>query len=146
MVTVALCGSEQFCHFTVAHFLDSIFLADCPVERQTIDFTFLVADKGDTSLKGAKSRIYSHKNQWLYELRGQIYIRLGTILSPARIDDTLLEDVESALILSVQPPYNEKKRGGCTYRTDYYVNIHNKGFRGQLPKIIDAREQAEEHI
>ncbi|MEA5135572.1 MAG: hypothetical protein VB035_05475 [Candidatus Fimivivens sp.] len=88
-----------------------------------------------------KSRIYAHEKQWLYELRGQFYIRFGKIQSPIQVNDALLEDVESALIYGVQPPYNEKKRNYYTNRTDYYVNIYNKGFRGDLPQIINAREQ-----
>lgn len=90
-----------------------------------------------------QSRISAHEKQWLYELRGQVYIRFGTIQSPTLINDDLLEDVESALIYGVQPPYNEKKRNNYTYKTDYYVYINNKGFRGDLPQIIDAREHEE---
>lgn len=93
-----------------------------------------------------KSRISAHEKQWLYELRGQVYIRFGKIQSPTQINDALLEDVESALIYGVQPPYNEKKRNCYTNRTDYYVYIHNKGFRGDLPQIINALEQEKVYI
>lgn len=90
-----------------------------------------------------ESRLISHEQSWLSDLRGDIFVRCGVMQSPLQYDDHLLEDIESALIYAIQPAYNEKKRNCYTYRTEYYVLLHNTGFRGALPRTIDASEQRE---
>lgn len=56
-----------------------------------------------------KSRLFCREQTWLKYLRGQIFVRFGEIISPTAIDDTLIEDIESALIYCKDPIYNDKK-------------------------------------
>ena len=87
------------------------------------------------------NRLAAHSNTWLSDLRGPFYVRIGTIISPQYYDNNLLEDIESAIIMSTNPPNNRDKRWSYTYRSGYLVRIHNEGYYGDLPKIIDAELQ-----
>ena len=83
------------------------------------------------------NRLNSHK-YWLNLYRGKLFVRLGIIISPKTYDDSLITDVESALIYEMQPFENTDKTNGY-----YYLNeckIVNTGYRGLLPPVISMRE------
>jgi len=83
------------------------------------------------------NRLNSHK-YWLNLYRGKLFVRLGIIISPKTYDDSLITDVESALIYEMQPFENTDKTNGY-----YYLNeckIVNIGYRGLLPPVISMRE------
>ena len=83
------------------------------------------------------NRLNSHK-YWLNLYRGKLFDRLGIIISPKTYDDSLITDVESALIFEMQPFENTDKTNGY-----YYLNeckIVNTGYRGLLPPVISMRE------
>ena len=82
------------------------------------------------------NRLNSHK-YWLNLYRGKLFVRLGIIISPKTYDDSLITDVESALIYEMQPFENTDKTNGY-----YYLNeckIVNTGYRGLLPPVISMR-------
>jgi hypothetical protein len=83
------------------------------------------------------NRLNSHK-YWLNLYRGKLFVRLGIIISPKTYDDSLITDVESALIFEMQPFENTDNTNGY-----YYLNeckIVNTGYRGLLPPVISMRE------
>ena len=83
------------------------------------------------------NRLNSHK-YWLNLYRGKLFVRLGIIISPKTYDDSLITDVESALIYEMQPFENTDKINGY-----YYLNeckIVNTGYRGLLPPVISMWE------
>ncbi|HZK02155.1 MAG TPA: hypothetical protein VFC96_04750 [Anaerovoracaceae bacterium] len=83
------------------------------------------------------NRLNSHK-YWLNLYRGKLFVRLGIIISPKTYDDSLITDVESALIYEMQPFENTDKTNGY-----YYLNeckIVNTGYRGLLPPVISMWE------
>lgn len=88
------------------------------------------------------NRLKSHDDTWLKTVRGQKYIRFGSILTPKTYDNNLLEDIESAIIYEMQPHNNYMKTCGYTYRSFYFVNISNVGYRGVLPQMIDGKKHA----
>ncbi|MBQ5845397.1 MAG: hypothetical protein IIW64_01980, partial [Selenomonadaceae bacterium] len=55
----------------------------------------------------------------------------------------VLDDIESALICSLQPELNRSKIKEYTYKSDYFVYIINEGYRGVdvIAKEIDAKLQ-----
>ncbi len=84
------------------------------------------------------SRLHSHK-YWINEYRGKVFVRLGTIVSPKIYDDSIITDMESALIYEMKPFENTDKINGY-----YYVNeckIINTGYRGLLPCVISMQNQ-----
>ena len=86
-------------------------------------------------------RLSAHRDTWLSDLKGPFYVRIGTIVSPQSYDNNLLEDIESAIIMSTNSTNNRDKRWSYTYRSGYLVQIHNEGFYGELPRYIDAESQ-----
>jgi hypothetical protein len=87
-------------------------------------------------------RILSHQEDWLYQVRGKIYIRLGYIIKPdyrASLDiPQIIKDVESALIYKMQPPYNEK--GRYSYTPTHLYKVTNTRYKGELPETISMRD------
>lgn len=88
------------------------------------------------------NRIKSHEEVWLNTVRGKKYIRFGCILAPKTYDNDLIEDIESAIIYEMKPQNNYMKTCSYTYRSGYFVNINNTGYRGVLPQLINGRDQA----
>lgn len=85
------------------------------------------------------NRMKSHEETWLASIKGEKWIRFGSIVSPKVYDNDLIEDIESAIIYEVQPDENWMKTCSYTYRSGYFVSINNTGYRGVLPKIIDSK-------
>lgn len=86
------------------------------------------------------NRLKSHEESWLNTVRGEKYIRFGSIITPKTYDNDLIEDIESAIIYEMQPQNNYMKTCSYTYRSGYFVNINNTGYRGVLPQIIDGKD------
>jgi hypothetical protein len=87
-------------------------------------------------------RILAHQENWLYQVYGKIYIRLGYIVKPVyreSLDITqIIKDTESALIYEMQPPYNEK--GRYSYTPKHLYKITNTRYRGELPETVSMRD------
>ena len=86
------------------------------------------------------TRMHEHRRDWLYEKRGEIYLRFGHIrvFKGMALTDDLIEEVESALIFEAQPPENTQKKSSYSIRQDLIVK--NFGYRGALPEEIDTTE------
>lgn len=85
------------------------------------------------------NRMKSHDENWLKSVRGKKYIRFGSIMTPKEYANDLVEDIESAIIYEMQPQSNYMKTCAYTYRSGYFVNINNTGYRGVLPQTIDSK-------
>lgn len=89
-------------------------------------------------------RVDARDKEKVYACIGKKFVRLGIIISPKAIKaepieyNQLLEDIESALIWEMQPPMNISKMTNYTYRTGYYLQIHNTGRKGVFPRFIDT--------
>lgn len=84
------------------------------------------------------NRLRAHE-YWINEHRGKILVRLGTIVSPQIYDDSVITDVESALIYGVDTLENTDKTKSYNCWNEY--KIINTGYRGILPSIISMRDQ-----
>lgn len=86
-------------------------------------------------------RMNEHRRDWVNERRGAITYRFG-IVKPyegVAYSDALFEEVEGALILKLQPPYNNKKRKSFSIRNELLIlNTGNKGF---APGKIDTSRE-----
>lgn len=87
-----------------------------------------------------QQRLDDHTNYWTNELRGNLYVRFACL----NVEDDILEDIESALIYECQPQENTAKMRTYSFRTNYLYKIENCGFRGVLPKVVDASEHLDE--
>jgi hypothetical protein len=105
-------------------------------DSETLLYIGLV--KGKT--RKFRVRMNEHRRDWLYEKRGTIQLRFGEIVTfrGMALDESLIEEVEGALIYDAQPPENTQKRGNYKVRADLIVK--NKGYRGQLRELIDTRD------
>lgn len=84
------------------------------------------------------SRLNAHK-YWINQYRGKVYVRLGTIISPKNCNDSVIKDVESALIYEMKPFENTDKLNGYCYFNE--CKIINTGYRGVLPSVICMENQ-----
>lgn len=83
------------------------------------------------------NRLSSHES-WLNEYRGKIYVRLGIIISPQIYDDSVITDVESALIYELKPVDNTDKTKSYCYTNE--LKIINAGNKGVLPDVVSIRD------
>ncbi len=91
-------------------------------------------------------RLISHEEVWFSDsdCRGQKYIRLGTIISPKKLEleerNLLIKDIESALIYDMGELLPKNIMSKKSYTLTYLCKIINTGFRGEIKPIIDMRE------
>jgi hypothetical protein len=85
-------------------------------------------------------RIKEHEKDWLFHIKGQILIRVGTLVYSAnnRFSSKRLNDVEALLITSHCPPENTS----CAvyYRGRFNLKIINIGRRGLIDKQVSAED------
>jgi hypothetical protein len=82
-------------------------------------------------------RLTNHES-WVSQYRGKIYVRLGTIVSPKIYDDSLVTDIESALIFEMKPFENTCKVKSYSCETE--CKIINTGYKGALPSVVSMQE------
>lgn len=84
------------------------------------------------------SRINEHRADWLYDIRGKIYVRLGLIKAEPgkRISTKKLSDIEALLIIWHKPIYNTSSYYYYYGRDN--LNIINRKRRGLLSKEISS--------
>ena len=85
-----------------------------------------------------KGRLDMHEYNWLSDYRGDKIVRFGTITVPKTVTPSIIEDIESALIYEMKPKHNSRKKRNYTCQEVY--KISNKGYRGEIPSIIDMNE------
>lgn len=93
-----------------------------------------------------RHRLESHRDKWLYEYRGQIYIRTGHVVYPKNIDTdelaSIIDHAESAILYEPEHknlfPENVSKRNSYSY-TELY-RIENEGNIYQLKSKIRMHE------
>ena len=87
------------------------------------------------------TRIQAHQENWLYQVRGRIFIRLGYIVKPSKKSDLemkqIIKDIEGALIFEMKPPYNVD--GKNSYTPKHLYAITNDRYRGALPESFSMR-------
>ncbi len=89
-----------------------------------------------------KSRLEAHylKDKWLSEYRGQIYVRLGRIISPNWYEwekhKKLIGEVESLLIYNMRDIISENTVNMKSVNISEDTVIINYGHSGELPKTI----------
>lgn len=71
---------------------------------------------------------------------GKITIRFGKIILPnrKRMTETMVRDIEAALIYTFQPKYNEMSKSSYRGRS---LEIHNRGRNRPLPKCFEIKEK-----
>jgi hypothetical protein len=85
-------------------------------------------------------RISEHSKDWLWNVKGQIRIRLGVLEFPngGRFSNQKLADVESLLILCHSP--KENTTSTVYYRGRFDLEVINLGRRGLLDKKVLATD------
>lgn len=86
-------------------------------------------------------RMNEHRKEWINEKRGAITYRFG-IVKPLRgleYSEDLIEEVEGALILELQPPYNRMKKRSFSLREE--LVIASRGNRGFAPPSLDTAKR-----
>lgn len=85
-------------------------------------------------------RIKEHEKDWLFNVRGQILIRVGTLVysTENRFSSKRLRDVEALLITWHCPPENTS----CVvyYRGRFNLKIINIGRRGLIDRHVNAED------
>ncbi len=84
------------------------------------------------------SRMNDHDKKWVSKLLGDIVVRFGQFKRPYFVDESVVHDVESALIYEHQPIKNLKQTKNYTYSR--LRNIYNKGFRGPLEQVVRIKD------
>ena len=105
------------------------------ITRKWGDYPEKILYIGMTYLRDFSQRLYRHRLDWLYEVKGTVKVRIG-YLSEERSSEKRLSDVENLLICWHSPEYNKKK---LLYR-GRDLRIANSGRRGPLDKIVDSDE------
>jgi hypothetical protein len=87
------------------------------------------------------NRFIAHQVNWLYQVRGKIFVRFGYIIKPMNKPNLdipqIIRDVESAIIYEMQPPYNSI--GKNSYSPKHLYEVTNIRYKGELPDIISMR-------
>lgn len=80
-------------------------------------------------------RLRQHKSQWLYRIKGKLYVCFGTVLLPKgrKISYERVHDVEAALIHFYRPPCNTVGKKGYSGRD---ILIFNTGKLIVLDPIV----------
>lgn len=90
------------------------------------------------------NRLVAHDFNWLGNVRGKIFIRLGTIEYPAnKTDDEmklLIKDVEGALIFEMRDVLRNNVMGTKSYTPKHLYLITNTGYRGELSATVSMKE------
>ena len=95
-----------------------------------------------------RSRLSSHKKDWLDTYRGEKFVRLGRIVSPKRISNEerkeLINDVEKSLIFYISNiDKHELIANVVSTKSSNFNNIlkiKNIGYRGHLPEELYISE------
>lgn len=96
--------------------------------------TILYIGKTDRQFR---DRLKNHKKDWISKYRGEKLVRFGIITKPITVTSEIINDAESAIIYDINPKHNKSKIKSYKFFEDYI--LHNQGYRGQLPKVIDIR-------
>lgn len=85
-------------------------------------------------------RMQEHRKDWLHSIaKGQIWIKFGIIETYDKLDDQLIEDVESAIVFGAQPRENTAKKS--SYRLWNDVEVTNEGQGPYLAKQYSTAVQ-----
>lgn len=96
-----------------------------------------IATKNNT----IRHRLRGHKDSWLKQYRGKIYVRLGHVIYPTNPDASIIDHAESAIIYEQKDVFfeNTSKTKSYSY-TDLY-RIENEGDIFELKPVIRMHEQ-----
>ncbi len=81
------------------------------------------------------SRVWCHRNQWIYQYRGQMLVRFGTIVLDRgyRHSQQRTNDIEALLIYYHQPIHNTQHKRNYNGRE---LLIWNQGRRGLINECV----------
>jgi len=96
-----------------------------------------IATKNNT----IRHRLNEHRDTWLKQYRGRIYVRLGHVIYPTKPDASIIDHAESAIIYEQKDVFfeNTSKTKSYSY-TDLY-RIENEGDIFELKPIIRMHNQ-----
>lgn len=88
-----------------------------------------------------RERLKSHRKEWVYEYRGKIFVRLGTIIYPRLVDAEIIDHAESALIFEHSGILTDNTDKRFTYSYSDLYRIENTGDYFELKQHIRMHNQ-----
>lgn len=87
-----------------------------------------------------KSRLESHRKNWVGNYRGVIQVRLGSVVFPRNITtqyrNELIDSAEKTLIYFMREKLNHNKQCMKDCYPKYWLDIHNAQYIGNLPERL----------
>lgn len=125
----------------IDNILDDKRMSDIGIYYITRNFGGKISDLyiGKTTYS-YKSRLESHRWDWLENYRGEKYVRLGTIVKPKCISEEnlkqLINDAEATLIFCCRSQLIHNIMCKETCNPSQRLHIFNTGRRGNLPTEV----------
>jgi len=96
-----------------------------------------IATKNNT----IRHRLHGHRDSWLKQYRGKIYVRLGHVIYPTNPDASIIYHVESAIIYEQKDVFSENTSKTKSYSYKDLYRIENEGDIFELKPIIRMHDQ-----
>ncbi len=88
-------------------------------------------------------RLKAHRDHWLNLYRGNIYVRIGTVVYPREVNHHIIDHAESAIVFEMSDVFYENTSKTKTYTyTDIY-RVENEGDIFELKPKIRMQEHEE---
>lgn len=73
-------------------------------------------------------RSNEHRKEWLHSVaKGQIFVKFGVVTTLEKLDEQLIEDIESTLVFGAQPEQNTSKKSSYSVYEDIIVSNSGHG-------------------
>lgn len=86
-----------------------------------------------------RNRLKSHLDDWLYSYRGTKYVRIGTIIYPRTVTDSIIDHAENA-ILYHNNFLEDNTAKVKSYSYEELYRIENEGSIFEIPPVIRMQE------
>ena len=96
-----------------------------------------IATKNNT----IRHRLSEHRDTWLKQCRGKIYVRLGYVIYPPKPDAAIIDHAESAIIYEQKDVFFENTSKTKSYSYTNLYRIENEGDIFELKPTIRMHEQ-----
>lgn len=87
-----------------------------------------------------RERLKDHRKEWLHRVRGQILVRMGSIIYPRNPDSEIIDHAESALIYEHKDILADNTDKVKSYSYSELYQIQNTGNIGELKAKIRMHE------
>jgi len=87
-----------------------------------------------------RERLKDHRKEWLHRVRGQILVRMGSIIYPRNHDPEIIDHAESALIYEHKDILVDNTDKVKSYSYSELYQIQNTGNIGELKAKIRMHE------